>query len=93
MENLHLLTLNAKLPKDYVVDSAIQSTLFQMDEKGVKLESESHIVIVGCSKPMDPEHMHIMIFDKPFLIMMKRAGAETPYFALWVANTELMLKP
>lgn len=32
-----------------------------------------------------------MIFDKPFLIMLKRAGAKSPYFALWVANVELLV--
>lgn len=92
LETKHLVTSNPTIAKDLEVLSALQSTLFQMNEKGVKLVSESHIAI-GCSAHRRPEHNHTMIFDKPFLIMMKRAGAETPYFALWVANTELMLKP
>ena len=31
------------------------------------------------------------IFDKPFLVMLKREGREMPYFAMWVENTELLI--
>jgi hypothetical protein len=33
-----------------------------------------------------------MIFDKPFLILLKRTDAKNPYFGLWATNTELMTK-
>jgi hypothetical protein len=33
-----------------------------------------------------------MIFDKPFLVLMRRADRTMPYFALWVDNAELMVK-
>jgi len=33
-----------------------------------------------------------MIFDKPFLILLKRKDAKNPYFGLWNTNTELMIK-
>jgi hypothetical protein len=32
-----------------------------------------------------------MIFDKEFLILLKRKDAENPYFGMWTTNTELMI--
>jgi hypothetical protein len=60
-----------------------------MDEKGVRLRSESHVGI-GCSG--SPPEVR-MIFDRPFLVMLKRIDAENPYFAMWVDNAELLVKP
>ena len=62
----------------------------EMDEKGVKLRSEAHMAI-GCAMEVPPQPQHIMIFDRPFLVLLKRAGAKTPYFAMWVDNPELLV--
>jgi hypothetical protein len=32
-----------------------------------------------------------MIFDRPFLILMKQAKSDQPYFALWVGNASLLV--
>jgi hypothetical protein len=32
-----------------------------------------------------------MVFDKPFLILMKQTNSEHPYFALWVGNASLLV--
>ena len=32
-----------------------------------------------------------MIFDQPFLILMKQANSDHPYFALWVGNASLLV--
>jgi hypothetical protein len=32
-----------------------------------------------------------LVFDKPFLILLKRREAKRPYFALWVGNAELLV--
>ena len=88
---LKLKVANPRIAKDLVVVSAMQSTRFQMDEKGVKLRSEAHLAF-GCSASPPPQPTHVMIFDKPFLILLQRADAEVPYFALWVANAELLVK-
>jgi len=63
--------------------------LVQIDEKGVRLKSESHISI-GCAQA--PRAVHVMVFDKPFLVLLKRTNAKSPYFAMWVANPELFLE-
>lgn len=71
----------------------LQSIRFQMNEKGVKLRSEA-VVAVGCgpSAGGPPESAHIMVFDEPFLIMMKRTTSGRPYFAFWVDNPELLVR-
>jgi hypothetical protein len=47
------------------------------------LESES--IMAGGIAPRN------IIFNKPFLIMLKRHEAKSPYFALWVANAEILV--
>jgi hypothetical protein len=83
-----LMVQNTNVAPDLIVLSAIQDIRFQMDEKGVRLKSESHMAF-GCSKPASPTHM--MIFNKPFLIVLERTNAKVPYFAMWVGNPELLV--
>ena len=82
-----LVVKNPAVAKDLVVLAAIQNIRFQMDEKGVRLRSESHMQF-GCAAP-SPDR--VMVFDKPFLVFLKREGAKAPYFALWVDNSELLV--
>jgi hypothetical protein len=71
------------------LSTATQNIRYQMDEAGVRLRSESTMRF-GCSASgMRPEHL--MVFDKPFLIMLQREAAAMPYFALWVENGELLV--
>lgn len=81
---------NPRIAQDLIVLSAEQSIRFQMDEEGVKLKSESKQTF-GCSKSAPPQRQHIMIFDKPFLVLLKNSNANTPYFAMWVSNPELLV--
>lgn len=62
---------------------ALQSTRFRLDERGAILKSES-IFAAGLA----PRNL---VFDKPFLILLKRYDAQNPYFALWIGNTELLV--
>jgi len=66
---------------------AIQTIRFSLDEKGSRLESG--VFIESWGERMRPPYR--MFFDKPFLILLERRGAKRPYFALWVANSELLL--
>lgn len=92
LEGKELLAKNPKIASDLVVLSALQNIRFQFDEKGVRLRSESQISF-GCSKPPSPPPAkYIMIFDKPFLIILQKSEANVPYFAFWVANPELLVK-
>lgn len=82
---------NAPMPMNPQIVSAVQNIRFQMDEKGVRLRSEAHIAI-GCAAEIQPIPKHLLVFDKPFLIMLQRVNAKSPYFALWVDNPELLIK-
>jgi len=66
------------------LDIAEQIVRFKLDEKGAVLKSEA--VLAEPAKAMD-----VLIFDAPYLVLLIRAGASVPYFALWVDNAELMI--
>jgi hypothetical protein len=34
---------------------------------------------------------HVMVFDKPFLILMQKRDSKVPYFAFWVDNIEALV--
>jgi len=87
---LHLIPKDPAVAKDLYVQSAVQNTKFELDENGVKLKSEASMSF-ACAKHEEPVPKHKMIFDKPFLILMQRKGAPTPYFALWVDNPEILV--
>jgi hypothetical protein len=84
-----LAVTSPALVKDLQVVAAAQNTRFQMDEQGVKLRSESHVSF-SCGEEAPPVRKRVMVFDKPFLIMLQRSEAKMPYFALWVGNAELL---
>ena len=79
--------------QDYRIVVAWQRTAFLLDENGAEIESEA--VIKLC---IEEEEEYVkprpkkMRFDKDFLLLLKRADSQNPYFGLWVVNTELMEK-
>jgi len=83
-----LLPTNPKVARDVLILQADQHIRFRLDEAGSRLESSSTISI-GCSAA--PAADRLMIFNKPFLILMQRRDAKAPYFALWVGNSELLV--
>lgn len=89
IEKLHLIPKGANIAKDLILISAVQNTMFEMNEKGVELKSEAHMSF-ACAKQQEPVAKHRMIFDKPFLILMQRSDAQTPYFAFWIDNAEVL---
>ncbi|MHC4177260.1 MAG: hypothetical protein ACYSWU_07125, partial [Planctomycetota bacterium] len=90
LEQLRLLSKNPAVADDLMILSAVQNTRFQLDEKGVRIRSESPLTF-GCAAEDRLLPTHVMVFDKPFLIMLARADAKLPYFALWVDNAELLV--
>jgi hypothetical protein len=67
------------------LDSAIQAIDFRLDRSGVELEAKSHAVFSAIQPAF--------VLDHPFLIVVKKRGAEHPFFAMWVDNAELLCKP
>lgn len=76
--------------KKHFVDTAIQRTGFVFNENGAVVESEAVVAADSASIAPVITHPKKMIFDKPFLIIIKRKDKPNPYFVMKVANTELM---
>ncbi len=103
MESLSVPVIDFDILKQYreltgeIVDSpnkrvngqqlgAFQSIQFRLDELGAVLKSEA--MMPGCRG--GGGKLIKLVFDKPFLILIKNADAKNPYFALWVGNKELL---
>jgi hypothetical protein len=69
----------------YHVGKAMQTIRFKLDRSGAELASESKLYCL-------PIATHF-IFDRPFLIYMKKRGSDRPFFVMWVDNGELLCKP
>ncbi|MBK9328499.1 MAG: hypothetical protein IPM95_04115 [Sphingobacteriales bacterium] len=78
--------------KKHTVEVAYQRTGFIFNENGAVVESEAVIVTDSASAVPIITHPKKMIFDRPFLIILKRADKANPYFVMKVANTELLTK-
>jgi hypothetical protein len=66
------------------LDVARQDILFRLDRSGAELKSEAKLYSLSISTHF--------LFDRPFLIYLKKRDVKIPYFAMWVSNGEL-LKP
>ena len=89
LEGLHLKPGPNTPVKNLVITEVKQLVRFQLNEKGAVLKSEAAIAVAGAAFGMQ-EQPHEMIFDKPFLILMKQASSHQPYFAMWVGNASLL---
>lgn len=77
--------------RDFRVETAWQRTAFMLDESGAEIESEAEVAVTEEMEEDLPRPKR-MVFDKPFLLIIKRKDATNPYFGLWVGNAELMVK-
>lgn len=79
--------------EEWTIDKAVQWTRFKLNQKGALLKSEARMTVTTAIGP-SPNFVlpRQFIFDKPFLVYLKQKGAKYPYFAMWVGNTELMVK-
>jgi hypothetical protein len=83
LEGLHLVG------RDLYIASALQVIRFRLDEAGARLESEATIEFDD-GHPDTPAGKRQFILDRPFLIYLIERQADQPYFAAWIANTELL---
>jgi len=80
--------------QNFQIERAWQRTAFILDESGAEIESEAEIEVATeeVEEEYEKPKPKKMIFDKPFLTLLKRTDANNPYFGLWTTNTELMMK-
>jgi hypothetical protein len=71
---------NPRMP----IVEAKQSIKFKLDRCGAILESEADIAAASIPK--------MFIFDRPFLVYMKKRDCEQPFFVMWIDNAELLNK-
>ena len=67
----------------------IQNVNFNLNDKGCNLSSEVTLVTEVSGIGMEPRFCY---FDDQFVIFMKEANSEQPYFALKVDNTDVLEK-
>jgi len=57
----------------------------------VAIREIAHVMPAGAmANEPPPPPSHQMIFDKPFLLMLRQTGAPQPYLALWIGNMTLL---
>lgn len=89
-KNLEGQNFFTKDNKKYSIEVAYQRTGFILNENGAVVESEA--VVTTTSDSPIIIHPKKMVFDKQFLIVIKRADKTNPYFVMKVANTELLTR-
>jgi hypothetical protein len=81
----------AKLKSKLIVSQVEQLVRFQLNEKGAILKSEAVVAMVGAVAGGFEKPPHRLIFNAPFLLLLKQKNAPLPYFALWIGNRTLLI--
>jgi len=87
-ESLIELSLLNKGFEKWFITEARQDIRFRLDECGATLKSQAVFALKKCSAP----NYKILVFNKPFLLYLKKKDGAYPYFAMWVENPEFMVK-
>jgi hypothetical protein len=69
--------------RDAFLQTAFQSIDFRLDPEGSTVASSALLEV----KSRGPRLYH---FNRPFLIVMRKREAKTPFFVMWVDNAELL---
>ncbi len=78
----------AKIPGLLVIKTVKQLVRFQLNQHGAILKSEAVIAVTAAALPLPTKPL---VFDKPFLILLKQKDSGQPYFALWIGNPSLLM--
>ncbi|UCF17710.1 MAG: hypothetical protein JSW59_09655, partial [Phycisphaerales bacterium] len=76
------IVANANLAMPII--EARQTIKFKLDRHGAMLESEAIFPVRALPR--------YFMFDRPFLVYMKKRDREKPFFVMWVDNAELLNK-
>ena len=78
---------------DLMIDDAIQTVEFKMNNEGVKLKSEAAIIAKTCAAlPADEVEPRKFYFDDTFVLFLQEYDKKLPYFALRVYDLNLINK-
>jgi hypothetical protein len=83
---------SAKPPPGFELTTFEQWNRFRLDQDGAEIES---IAFAGALElggdPTAPSPVDFVV-DRPFLVALKRADAEVPYFLLWVGGPAVLVR-
>lgn len=80
-----------KSPLDYWDITKIEEGLnFSLTNTGAKVKA--YLKLEGKWNCVVPENPHQIIFDKPFMIFLKKEDTATPYFAAYIADPTFLRK-
>jgi len=71
------------------ISSAIQKVMFELNERGGNLKSEAALKDAYLSANDGSRYFY---FNRPFVLFLKEADKQTPYFALKIEDTELLVE-
>jgi hypothetical protein len=74
----------------YVMGTLQQHLELTLSEEGARLVSVS--MARAESVGPQPERPPSIVFDRPFLLALQRAGARSPYFLAWFENDDLFVR-
>lgn len=83
-QELEDTTLANKGYEGMPINEAKQMIMFRLDRTGAIIKSESRIAVSAI-----PQYF---VFDRPFLIYIKKRDAKHPFFVMWIDNAELLTK-
>jgi len=79
--------------RKFQFDTAYQRNAFILNEKGAEVESLTILHLRTLSLNQGKKSIpRKMIFNSPYLILLRKIDNKYPYFAMFVANSELMKK-
>ena len=69
----------------YIIDKALQTIQFEIDEKGGKIKSEAGMSVkVTSIRPQEPRKFNV---DQTFVMFLIEQGENLPYFATKISDT------
>jgi len=84
---LYRIHLANKGFEEYFFAEASQDIFFTLDENGALADAEAKLILKKGPGP------RTMLVNQPFLVMMKEKQNNSPYFAAWISNPELLVGP
>ena len=75
---------------DFVINKAIETIQFKMDEKGVKLKSEAGILVGATAIPSDRDVPRHFFFNNRYVIFLQEKSK--PYFAMKIEDVKPLQK-
>jgi len=76
--------------EEYKITKMFENIKFDMDEKWARVENEAVIGMGFAGAWWPPPKHKTFILNKSYRVVMKRTGAQNPYFVFWVKNTNVM---